>query len=220
MTNPSMRHTELLTLQTIGNAPAAAGIYAWYYRPSLTDCDINELISGIKNSTQEQAIESVIAFLTRHLLKPFAESAYRCELQGQLKPRYTGVLNADLKPSMELVKRIASDPERLWKLKATLDCSVPRFASPIYIGMTNCLRQRLLQHKTRIEKFQQKDLAPPDPDDEDQVCAHSFASQVHERRFLPNWLLVAVQPIESKREEQKDAENVLNRINFPICGRN
>jgi len=182
--------------------------------------DVDDLISEIKDCSADRAIVLVREFLSKRLLRPFAESAYRCKIEGQLKPGYSGTLNSDLNISDDLVKRIAESPDRLWKLKNTLNSSVPTFASPIYIGMTSNLRQRLIQHKARIERFGQVDLTNPDQSDEDQVSAHSFARQVHERGFLPNWLLVAVQPIETDHDEQKDAENILNRINFPICGRN
>lgn len=215
-----MTRHELLQLCDIARAPAQPGIYAWYCRPSLTKRDIDDLISGVKECSTDHAIVLVREFLSKRLLRPFAESSYRCEIRGQLKPGYSGTLHSDLNISDDLVKRIAESPDRLWKLRHTLQSSVPTFASPIYIGMTSNLRQRLIQHKARIERYGQVDLTSPDPNDEDQVSAHSFARQVHERRFLTNWLLVAVQPIETDQDEQKDAENILNRINFPICGRN
>ena len=107
-------------------------------------------------------------------------------LQGRLKPPYEGEVHNQFRISSSLVQRIAEEPERLLKLKALLFESVPIFASPIYIGVSKDLRQRLLRHKSLIEKFVNAaaiGASELDTEEEpDEEAAHSFAREVASMR--------------------------------------
>jgi hypothetical protein len=125
--------------------------------------------------------------------------------------------------SDDLVERIVANPDRLRRLKQVLESSVPEFSSPIYIGMAMNLRRRLETHKMTICRLKDTIEAPAGIDEvveEDERHAHSFAKEVVRRQLSVNRLVVIVRKTIQTGDEYKDAENILNRINFPICGRN
>lgn len=100
--------------------------------------------------------------------------------------------------------------------------AVPEFASPVYIGMAISLKARLLGHKSLIQRYMAAagrnvcDEFPSPSESND----HSFAREVVRRGFSINGLAVAVRVIDAAEAVHVDAENILNRINYPLCGRN
>lgn len=209
----------------IEETPDETGVYAWYYRHTLSDFDINKLVTDLKalapNSAKD-ASARVVDFLQSHLFGIFVEEPYDALLRGPLKPTYQGKLINSPNISKDLVERIMAEPTRLWTLKKVLEEAVPEFASPIYIGMSVRLNVRLRRHKRLIERYK---AAAGRPLDEDPVNAqdrndHSFAREVVRRGFSTNGLVVSVRVIDASESVHVDAENILNRINYPLCGRN
>lgn len=221
-------HTQrkLYLWQEIDDTPARTGIYAWYYRHTLADFDINKLIADLRDlpttASTIEARERVTAFLRKHIFGAFIEEPYDAVIRGRLKPTYEGTLSNDATISPELVERIMLEPERLWSLKTVLQEAVPEFASPVYIGMAVDLNCRLRRHKRLIEQYMaaagrarsDDKLTPMESED------HSFAREVVRRGFSSNGLAVAVRVLNTQEKVHVDAENILNRINYPLCGRN
>ena len=219
-----------LRLYELMQAPENPGVYAWYYRIELSDKDITDCISSCSAaSSDEQRCDVVRIFLERRLFTYYREQPYTAVLTGPLKPTYTGFLENQMPISPSLVSRLAAKPERLWALKDLLQQSIPFFASPIYIGVAKNLRKRLLRHKALIERYQQSSAAvlmEPQVEMEDEDVEndkdHSFAREVaSSRRFATYNLVVHVMPLETDEDGLRvDIENLLNRINYPLCGRN
>jgi hypothetical protein len=209
----------------VDDIPGKTGVYAWYYRHSLADFDIKRLIAALQENpaaSPKAAVALVANFLHAHLFQPFAEEPYDASIHGPLKPSYQGKLLNKSGLSDELVARIAAEPARLWALKQVLEEAVPEFASPIYIGMAVNLNSRVRGHKGLIERYKAaggrsiEDTAATALERNDQ----SFARQVVNRGFTPNGLTVAIRMIDAAENVHVDAENILNRINYPLCGRN
>ena len=211
----------------LANAPRTPGIYAWYFRPELLDSDINELKNNLTNADdikdESKKIEAVKSFLRDRIFSFFEQKPYQIELKGQLKPRFVGEAThrADDDLSDELVRRIADDPNRLFELKKALESTSPLQASPLYIGMADDIHIRVIKHKKLITKleneivfFMQKYL-----DYGYTTQEISFAERVVERRIPPTQLFVTYYEAQSK-SAANDIENILNRIYFPILGRN
>lgn len=216
---------KIYALKDLDSAPLESGVYAWYFRYSLTKRDIEKIIhelSGMPGGATPERCDRVGRFLSTLLFAVFQEEPYNVRLEGPLKPKYQG--NIGHVPSMttDLIRRLAQSPERLWAIKNVLEEAVPEFASPIYIGMAKGLRNRLLQHRKLIDLY--KDAAAAGviaaPQTEEEQADHSFARDVVRRRFNPNRLVVAVRTMVSDPDARVDIENILNRINFPLCGRN
>ncbi len=210
----------------IEDIPDETGVYAWYYRHTLSDFDIKKLISDLEPlgaiaSEQTAARACVRDFLQKHLFRAFIEEPYEALIQGNLKPTYRGSLGNVAAISKDLIERIVAEPTRLWTLKTVMEEAVPEFAAPVYIGMTTSLKRRLLAHKSLIETYMAaagrtcSDQPPISPDRND----HSFAREVVRRGFSINGLAVAVRVIDAAEAVHVDAENILNRINYPLCGR-
>lgn len=202
-----------------------SGIYSWYYRHTLTDFDINTLtadLAALPVGAAGQAEGMVRGFLEAHLFDAIVEEPYEASLRGPLKPTYEGKLQYIPNISAGLVERIIADPGRLASLKKVLENAVPEFASPIYIGMSDNLNTRLRRHKRLIEQYKS---SPSKHVGESTATAQeksdqSFARQVARRGFIVSRLVVSVRYIDAAGDVHLDAENVLNRINYPLCGRN
>lgn len=211
----------------IDDTPDKTGVYAWYYRHTLADFDINRLISDLAalpaDSTNQPAARACVTdFLQKHLFRAFTEEPYEAVIRGQLKPTYQGRLANIVGVSPDLVDRLVAEPTRLWILKRVLEEAVPEFASPVYIGMAISLKARLLGHKSLIQTY----MAAAGRNVSDELPSasasndHSFAREVVRRGFSINGLAVAVRVIDAAEAVHVDAENILNRINYPLCGRN
>ena len=198
--------------------PKKPGVYAWYYIVDVPQYDVDKTVTDVERAyesgDQGEAENLVAAFLSKFVFDPFAETPYVATVRGPLKPKYGGELRHEPEPSGDLVSRIAAQPERLRSLHQVLRASVPNFASPIYIGMASNLNDRIGTHKRLIGQYREgKGGSGNDRD-------HSFARRVVQRDLKLHGLRVCAEVIESAGDEHLDAENVLNRINYPILGRN
>lgn len=212
----------------IAGVPQKPGVYAWYYLPELTDFDLQDTIKRIieyrDNENKDAAIETVEIFLDKFLFKYFREEPYKVSLYGPLKPKYEGSIEHKPELSGSLIDRIVEDPERLITIKQVLEKSAPDFASPIYIGMSDNLGSRLKRHKKLIEKYSSResstsfsvDPGPYSVENRDE----SFAMRVCSRSIPPTRLFVAINILENAEKRYVDIENILNRIHYPLLGRN
>lgn len=209
---------EKLTWPKLGDAPAKPGVYAWYVRLSLGEADLAEFETAVEKARNSSVHPSHIVeeMLTRHFFHPFRETPYSVNLTGPLKPRYAGELKHEPVASANLVERLTSNPSRLRPIASVLGAAAPFFTAPLYIGMASNLKVRLQQHKDRIIRLGNNPgaLLSDEP-------ASGFAEQVVQRNFNPTQLFVQYLVVEEiDTDEQVDLENILNRINFPIFGRN
>lgn len=206
----------------IDEVPDQTGVYAWYYQHTLLEKDINDVIAKLATENDQDArIEQLRQFLDNYLFRVFVESPYRVTLRGKLKPRYEGEVEHSATISRSLLERLSLDPQRLWTIKTALDSAVPEFAAPVYIGMAKKLRTRLTKHKELIREYLKNQLRGPVAfQDEEDEADHSFALDVVTRNFAIHKLAVSYRLVAAKDNSHVDVENILNRINFPLCGRN
>ena len=212
----------------IAGAPNAPGVYSWYYRIELTDKDIAACIREVEQEISEGARETIVrTFLHTHLFRYYKEEPYMVALTGRLKPTYEGSIDHRTDISLSLVQRLSRAPANLFDLKKALMLTVPFFASPIYIGVATRLRERLMQHVRLIDSLQNmrassagiQPLAVSGTADE--ISDHKFAREVSMiREFRPSSLIVHTLELPVNDSIRYDLENVLNRINYPLCGRN
>jgi hypothetical protein len=219
--------TKLFRFSEVAGAPETPGVYSWYYQLELTNRDIGDCIASIDmESDEEKRHEIIRTFLDRHLFRFYKEVPYSVELHGKLKPRYQGLVDHRVEMSPTMIKRLAERPTNLYEIKRTLKLAIPMFASPIYIGVAKSLRARLMQHVRLIDNLQhlQADaLAGPPMNavDEEDDRDHKFAYEVSMiRGFRPSCLIVNTLELPVSDSIRYDLENILNRINYPLCGRN
>lgn len=206
--------------EEISKVPAEPGIYAWYYSPEITERDLiitTEKINSLKSQNYlDEARQYTSNFLDKFVFRYFKEDAYKVILHAALKPQYKGHVEHAEGPSQSLIDRIIEEPNRLITIKEILKEAAPYFSSPIYIGMSDQVGQRLMSHKNLIQRYREKQIFEYTAEAKE----HSFAQQVCARCIPPACLFVMVRLIESPRKNYVDAENILNRINYPILGRN
>jgi hypothetical protein len=217
-------HPQVLSWGLLHQAPAGPGIYSWYYKPTITDFDLQEAIAEIRRRKEADddagALATVRELLRSHVLEYFRQDDYSVRLAGPLKAPHYGSATHQQDPSEGLLRRIADDPERLYPLREILRATTPYFASPLYVGMSDSLKSRLQTHKQLIHRLRDAGLSVPDiggaqPEDA------GFAKRVVARRIPPDQLMVAYCEIPTLHSDlHTDAENLLNRMFYPVLGRN
>lgn len=200
-------------------APETPGVYAWYSRLIISKADIDAIVKRVneaKLTNDAMAREEVEDALDRFIFNPYRETPYLVALRGQLKPKFSGEVTHEPSRSESLVGRLAKNPERLRAISEILKTAAPWFTAPLYIGMAVNLRSRLRQHRNKIVEL--RDLHGHWPMDD--VAEAGFANQVVARNFDPTNLFVQIAEVNVDTGEHNDLENILNRINYPIFGRN
>lgn len=204
----------------IDQAPETTGVYAWYSRLEISRADIDSIIKEVQTNKargdEAHARITLKRALDQFVFGPYRETPYRVELRGALKPRYEGEVNHEPSRSESLVDRLAQQPERFRMMADILTSVAPGFTAPLYIGMAVNLRVRLRRHKRRIIELRDHGRSPTSDD----LADAGFASQVAARGFEPTNLFVMIIEVPADTSEHNDIENILNRINFPIFGRN
>ncbi len=204
----------------LSTTPEGAGVYAWYAKLLISSADLKEFTENVfrLSGAGEDPRAYVMESLERLIFRRYHEDNYQVTVSGPLKPRYVGEAAHQTSLSQSLVERLCIDPTRLGIIAETLSVAAPAFTAPLYIGMATSLRERLMKHKTLIEKL--RDAKSRKSTDEMIDGDAGFARQVVARQFDPTNLFVHVRLVNSDSNEHVDIENVLNRINFPIFGRN
>jgi len=216
-----------LSWSDLSQLPESPGIYTWYFRPTLTKYDINKLIREINlNGEASSFVEPaklIKDFLNNKLFKYFEQKPYEVELKGALKPRYLGRAHhrSEDNVSPDLIQRIYSNPNLLFDINTILEHSTPAVASPLYIGKAKNLRSRIQGHKKMIRTLKNNislNVAnyveyTPSPEEV------SFANRIVERDIPSSQLFVTYIVVQNENIVT-ELENILNRIYFPILGRN
>lgn len=218
---PQMKGTvpQALNWSEIDLAPETPGVYAWYSRLVISKADIDAIIIRIKEAKligDAEARIEVENALERFIFNPYRETPYQVTLRGPLKPKYNGEILHEPGKSDSLIARLASHPERFRKISEVLKTAAPWFTAPLYIGMAINLRSRLKQHRNKIVELRDLQTTGSGGD----VFEAGFANQVVARNFDPTNLFVHFAEVNVETGEHNDLENILNRINYPIFGRN
>lgn len=213
--------TRMYAWRDVAAVPALPGIYAWYYNPEITTYDLGVISADVKRlkeaGDRPGAEAAMRRFLEQTVFRYFREQSFTATLRAPLMPRYEGRIEHQPTLSASLIERLVDDPDRLAVLKEVLGASVPDFASPLYIGMSRLLRDRVARHKSLIERGSRPASTVTEDGFEDD---HSFAAEVLARGIPPTRLSVAIRTVEASSGAYVDLENVLNRIHRPLLGRN
>ncbi|TMP32596.1 hypothetical protein CWB99_01610 [Pseudoalteromonas rubra] len=206
--------------------PESAGVYAWYLPLKISTKDVELVTERVLHYKEggniQSAKDTIRCFVNERVLNFYNEEPYLATLEGALKPKYIGSLYHQPSISDSLVERLFCEPERIKTIGQILIETAPNFASPIYIGMANNLRNRLRKHKTLIEKYTAKGYSKVEScrQFEEDVRDHNFAMRVVNRGIPETEMFVCIQEIDNHGNIYKDIENLLNRINYPVLGRN
>ena len=196
---------------------ASSGLYAWYYDLTVGDYDVRRLIDYLEKDEEERLkLIKVQDFLDSQFFSFFRESNYRAQLKGKLMPSFEGELQHVEHCSESLVQNILDQPDCLWDIKRIISNISTEFSSPIYIGMSENLQFRVISHKQLIERFKVERIKHNNFESRDE----SFAARIVSRGMIETSLKVVVQYVPSEKNIHNLLENLLNRVNYPILGRN
>lgn len=193
-----------------------SGIYAWYYKVSLGTRDIIVLTESLKDKSFQEQSDLVRDFLDRHFYQYFKESDYSAVICGKLMPTFEGSLSHVNQGSESLVESIVKNPSSLLEIQRFITEISVDFSSPIYIGMADNLKSRLSVHKSLIDKFKSESFFNQSFECRDE----NFAARIVARKMLTKNLYVAVHYVDSDSKIHGMLENLMNRINYPVLGRN
>lgn len=204
----------------IDKIPQRPGIYSWYLKLHISQADIEDVVKKVivtKEESHDEARKIIEGFIFKFILNPFKEEPYEVSIKGKLKPKYNGLVHNDQNEISEtLVLKILDDPNTLYDLVNIISGVSPYFNSPLYIGMAKNLKKRLCQHKSTIIKLKENSIEI----NLDLKNDAGFARQVVSRNMNYANLFVHVAYCDTNNLDPNILENILNRINYPIFGRN
>lgn len=226
-------------MRDVDRAPESPGLYAWYvnFRAGPQDWKINPGPNG------DQAIEGFLN-LIRKYAGYYEPLPIELAGRGSYGTRWEGLLELDFplrQPSVEETDDSEGEPrleklldslgneERRQVMAAILHRASPIFASPLYIGVADNLRQRLGQHKQSYTKAY--DWLREHPDDIEVVRASgkSFGERAAARgiamEHLEAWIIDLTDEENNEvskkhlRNTAEAAEWLLHRLYSPTLGR-
>ncbi|MEM8637750.1 MAG: hypothetical protein AAGG51_02875 [Cyanobacteria bacterium P01_G01_bin.54] len=195
------------SIDSISQAPEASGIYAWYATLDAGRMDWElDVVDGV-----DAGIERLRKLLRKQTnrynsleLNTIAKGAFSQTWGGSLTDKTSDVLLKVLGDNLISKSHDSHDEKKAPKLQDTLESrdarklmvsalqgAIPIFSSPIYIGVAECLRRRLLSHANDITKISME--ISRDPDARDGLKKYrnkSFATRVISTGFNPSHLKV------------------------------
>lgn len=213
---------ELFEFGKVPDAKAKPGLYAWYIKITL----------GKSNMGSPQDFSKALKRITEQVCYPplamQLEGHFNLKMEGDLEHIWYG---HDKQPFTKKFRNLLDHREERELISNILDQAVPLLTGPLYIGVSKNIQQRLQTHTRLIQKSlkkSQEDVASGLPIDsiESMQMDKNFADRIVERNINPNHLVVGVTYVshpnlsmERIRETVETAENLLNRMFYPILGR-
>jgi hypothetical protein len=216
-----MNKTKTISWKHLHTVPAVKGIYAWYYRPDITEFDVKTAIDTIKQHNtagqRDEAIATAEEFFIKRIFGYFRYESYKVDVSGPLMPSFSGSVDNEQGVSQSFLQRIVDDPERLREIHRYMRDAAPLFSSPLYVGKSDSLKARLATHQNLIMKYR---AVPSDMTGIGESDDTSFAKRVVSRGIPPERLFVVIYEIDTVESIHVDIEHIFNRICYPILGRN
>ncbi len=241
--------TKKFTCSTVSQAPESPGLYAWYSKVDIGDSDYVKQIFEGKDEGATRFRASLARHTGRHNLPDMHvhihssfESEWKATISELTTERFVETLYGnppvDEQAEQGIKKRLAAldksfETQKTRQLfKRILEDSVPIFASPIYIGVSDNLRRRLTEHVQYLQRLARAlDREPQQREDLRRSASQSglFAARALAAGFDENLLEVHIQDfsefaggeftVEQLRDIAGSAEWVLNRWHKPYLGR-
>lgn len=204
--------------------PARAGIYAWYGRVVVPEPE----------RARASSTDGLESLFREYIFARYQRQPYEVTLNAALEPRFRGRVLHSLEPP----PTAGWSPDETTRVADTLFAFLarsfaPAFSAPIYVGkaVKQPLSTRVAQHLAGLREYlgrtvefletQRRALLGGEVGtDDEELDAHSFAIEAATRRFAPTrLLLVTYAPPTLDAADVGLIEHVVNRINYPICGR-
>ncbi|MCS3940377.1 hypothetical protein GGP84_003029 [Salinibacter ruber] len=220
----------MYTPKEVGEASEGVGLYAWYSIPNIGKPDWEKNIKDGEDKGRENFENFLGRHTNRHKFPPFksvVEGTFSQRLEGVLEDEsYKGISGEKEKPEKPVLKTINSAKHRE-KMVETLSACTPLISSPIYIGVSNSLRERLMKHVSELRNFQSNFKGRPIPENIEKEKT-TFAFRAAKMGFTTEHLYVITLGTsgvnddlseEQVRTVSEALEWFLNRWHKPFLGR-
>jgi len=204
----------------IRKAPNAQGIYCWYIIPKLYEFDIKEFEK--KSSSKEKIKE----FIEEKILKFFKLPNYTVRVSAPLKPTFEGEVENVQRISDKPIDLIFQNIEVVKDINSFFNLNNSCFFSPVYIGKAKRIQDRLFQHKQLISDLKNAtrtiEIELSSNDVKFDTSEFAFAKEFVKRSIPLDWLYFSYCDLSNSKisESYEAIESIMNRINFPLMGRN
>jgi hypothetical protein len=243
--------TQVFSCSNVAQAPASPGLYAWYGRIQIGLPDFRKDVYEGRDLGDERLRDVLARHTLRHALpnvRVSVRSSFEAEW-GSVCPELSingflgilrGTIGAEdleddpLERTIKAVDDTMQVPKKRQLLKSALEHAIPVISAPIYVGVSDNLRDRLARHVAEMSK-----LAEASRDDtglRDRLAAEPTHPRFAVRAFVAGFGLdhLEVQVLDfSKMSEETGlqystadlrdvaacAEWLLNRWHRPYLGR-
>ncbi|BDB59768.1 hypothetical protein [Rhodococcus sp. RDE2] len=234
-----------ISMLEVDGAPTSPGLYAWYVKPpvGVFDVDAND------DASAALFLDTLHRYALLYEPPPIdlkGASSYGTRWVGELKADYVlatlGISlgdkgsakieapnsndEASVAPSLYAIAASASKRKLLASI---LQHIIPEFSTPLYIGISNDLKKRLIRHKQDFTRVSDYLRQRPEERDRAIKIARTFGHRAAAREVamedLEVWILELDKLRESDlspadiREVTSSAEWFLHKMYSPILGR-
>lgn len=241
-------------LNEIDGLPARPGIYAWYASVQIGTSDWEKILDSTGKDTGKDNLKNLLSRHTQRFSPPSVNvtinGSFRDSWSGRVSPerysRFVDAINANPSaeeldnfqfPTKEMERVFDKEIARARLARLLTEVSTPLFASPLYIGKSDNLKQRISEHSREIEKWHS--VAKRDPSNRDKIKTKIFNGRANDQipdifatravacGFTPENLEIYIFdiseelqiPIEQAKDLAAIFEWFLNTWNRPIFGR-
>lgn len=138
----------------LDRAPTTPGIYAWYAQLALSSKDWMPRVREDVDLANQYAIDAIAEYFRIHQelgIELTGASAYDMRWEGTLRKRDITGADTEIERLAERILPNIESPNERRLLIQMLKEAPPYFASPLYVGVTSNLRQRLSDHRKSYE---------------------------------------------------------------------
>ena len=244
----------MYSLTEVDSVPPEIGVYAWYACPSIGAADwLKATDPATEDDLGTERLHNLLIAYTRKLDPSSfwieARSSFQYTWRGQLNPSLmteydtTFVSPRETAESSDVPKGERDRARKIWKslqtqkrrgaLTELITKSNPDLSSPIYIGKSKNMRDRVTTHAKTFRKY--SDALSAEPHRRDEMLEYirssdkNFGARAAALNFSADELFVVPCTIKenvsaslNEAEQEQIAESfewLLNRWFRPICGR-
>jgi hypothetical protein len=212
---------KLYEFKEVSDVEPKHGLYAWYLNMQLSDATTSSsenMVGALRKISEASRYPDLEIQMRGHL---------SLDLRGKMQHMWYGYDDKYRKELLTILKY----PEERVLLQYIFNSAAPLLTSPLYIGISKNLKERLRTHKRLIQepgRSSSEIINRSTVEDGSETIKQdkTFAQRVIDRDINPNHLIVGVIYVEDINVPQtrirktiEAAETLLNRMFHPILGR-
>ena len=188
---------------------------------------INEMIFSGQSINKINRIRTSLSEVKGgKILKFFKLPNYTVRVSAPLKPTFEGEVENVQRISDKPIDLIFQNIEVVKDINSFFNLNNSCFFSPVYIGKAKRIQDRLFQHKQLISDLKNAtrtiEIELSSNDVKFDTSEFAFAKEFVKRSIPLDWLYFSYCDLSNSKisESYEAIESIMNRINFPLMGRN